>query len=889
MELDHFQDLIDSELMMPMFFLLALLPTQVESVGQVASPGGRPVSEILAFGAEHAVESEVSLGRSYVFFKADGERGLLAWGVPTVQRGGLPVVCVEAGGLRFVRSVADVRDASSGVAMRWTGELSLDEVTGQADVVFPSHRLVGPEAHFESHDIEGFEQLVVADVWSGVDLVLASDRGGLRYDLHVDPGVDPSVIEFVTETPFELVESGRLVFADECGVLEQTAPYSFLRETNRPVGTARRAHSARLAESDSEELASSFRRKSETSFGFEVQVPVAAQACADCDLVIDPGVYWSSFIDGNLADWVLDMAFMDDERFVFAGRTETKNGFPVTTGVFPWSDGGSGVEGFVVGVHVPTGLPLFSLLVGGNGYDSVIELEIDPTTKDLILVLATDSTDLPVDAASEPWVIGAAPVMRLDMSTPAVVYSKLISGPANSTGIVDLVVGSGGDLFVTGLAYTQTAPYHATAGSLSEVPLVAIPESPGSTNVITPYASRIDGLTGRVKWRTFVDGPVEFLAISEAGELVFGGKAWVNNHATSLGAVQVSPQAASLDLSAFLQKLSSDGKKVEAATYFDTRAGVYLQGVGVRSGGEVFLAGNAITGAFPATPGAFSTTFEGARKGFVLRMSANLTAIERATLFGDPGHPTGGGFFTFDVDGSGVVTLGGAFPTPQLPLTPGSKLPSEYDGLFLSRLTPDLDKLLFSAMFGWKGGATPPNVSCLGPSGQAMVGGVSLGGNLETVPSSSFPNPKPGLELSGFVVGLDMLPIGVWSYGKSTNPCGGSTALGVDRAPIAGDANFSMYAMEAIPNAVSVLVVSAHADPLGMPAIGVTSFIDLSQPLVWQVVTGPDASGFQMFSLPIPAQLAGKELFAQVVYLDLGACGPAGTWGASNALRLQIQ
>jgi len=98
-----------------------------------------------------------------------------------------------------------------------------------------------------------------------------------------------------------------------------------------------------------------------------------------------------------------------------------------------------------------------------------------------------------------------------------------------------------------------------------------------------------------------------------------------------------------------------------------------------------------------------------------------------------------------------------------------------------------------------------------------------------------------------------------------------------------------MYAMQAIPNAVSVLVVSGFDDPIGAPAIGLTSYIDLSKPLHWSVVPGPDASGFQIFPLPIPAQLAGKELFAQIAYLDLGACGLPGTWGASNALRLQVQ
>ena len=808
----------------------------------------------------------------YVFFESDHASDILAWGVPTLPGGAAPIIAVERDGLRFVRTVAELGDADHGVAMRWADEVDAGAVRGEEEFQFPSYHVVEASGPLAEHWVTGYQRLVVDDVWEGVDLVLRSEAGMPRYDLELEPGVDPAVIGFEVNAPFEIREDGGLVVRSEWGELQQTAPMSY------------------LPDSDAQEVESGFMTRAGGRLGFRAALQGSSER-----LVIDPGVFWSSYIGGNAGDWVSGMTFMDDLRFVFSGYVESKNGFPVIPGTFPWSDGGDDFDGFVVGVDTRSGAPLFSILIGGDGSDVVQWVGCDEGSGDLLVVAGSTSSSFPVEPAVDPWVQSASVLMRLDMSVPSVVYSKYIPGPGSTAHPKAFSLGPDGDLFVAGSAATPDAPYFATPGSWSTVPLTEGPIKPGSATIITPYASRIDVQTGLVEWRTFIDGSFEHLDVSKEGNLVIAGRALAMDHATTPGAYQAVPVGPTAEQISFIHVLSSDGTQLLAASYFGVPQGLSLAelavaGVGVRRDGAVYLGGAVGQGPFPTTSGAYSEGFVSQRDSYIIRMSSDLSHLEAATLFGDP---TAGDEFadvmrTFDVDESGVVTLQGSTFGTGFPQTPGAKEPSEFDSMYLSRLSPDLDRLLYSSLFGFKLTSLAV-ISCIGPSGQAMVGGHTNNPFLETTPTSAFPTYPEDIEGAAFVTGLDMLPIGVWRYGASTSPCGDPIALGVDRAPVAGDASFSMYAMQAVPNAVSVLIVSGHGDPIGAPVSGMTSFIDLTKPLHWSVVPSPDASGFQIFPLPIPTQFGGKELFAQLAYLDLGACGLAGVWGSSNALRLQVQ
>ena len=816
-------------------------------------------------------------GGAYVFFQADLPGEVLAWGVPVMPGGGAPVVAVETDGLRFVRTVEELAVEERGVTMRWGRGRVLADVEGRESFNFPNYRVVDHEGPLEERVITGHERLVVDEIWRGVDLVLYSDEGGLRYDLELEPGVAPSVIGFETNVGFEIDEHGGLSFDTEFGALSQTPPLSYLRENRGEPGL--------LSAAAIDVIDSRFVEKAGGALGFQVN-----RSDGGGTLVIDPGIYWSSYIGGDADDWVRGMAFIDDQRFVFGGQSITKNGFPVIAGAFPWSDGSEGYEGFVVGVNTRTGQPLFSLLIGGDGNDGVYWVGVDDATDDIFLLVGSSSSDFPVAPSVEPWFESGSILMRLDMDVPALVFSESIPGPANMSIVTDLALGSAGGLYGAGWVFVQSEPYHATPGSASTVPIVEVPFNPQSNVIISPFASRIDSDTGKVVWRTFVDGPYEFISIAPNGPLIMGGAALVDDHHTPPNAYQRAPAASATSFNAFIHTLSADGATALAATYFGVPQGAFLAGVGARMDGSVYLGGSTTEGAFPTTAGTYSPDFVSGLDNFIVRMDKDLSVIEAATLIGapDPGVISGNGATAFAVDASGVGTLHGGVPSSTYPETPGAKSPSEYRSFYFTRVSPDLDRLLFSATFGFSQATGSGDAIEFGPSGQAMIGASTNKVTLETVPTSAFPTLKPG-HTAGYVTGLDMLPIGVWSYGTSSSPCGRPIALGVDRAPVAGDASFSMYAMQAIPNAVSVLVVSGFDDPIGAPAIGLTSYIDLSKPLHWSVVPGPDASGFQIFPLPIPAQLAGKELFAQIAYLDLGACGLPGTWGASNALRLQVQ
>lgn len=136
---------------------------------------------------------------------------------------------------------------------------------------------------------------------------------------------------------------------------------------------------------------------------------------------------------------------------------------------------------------------------------------------------------------------------------------------------------------------------------------------------------------------------------------------------------------------------------------------------------------------------------------------------------------------------------------------------------------------------------------------------------------------------------LDMLPTGVTKYGASTPSCLGEIALGPSRMPADGDAAFSIYASGAPPNGLGLLALGNLRDVPGTPLFGVNVHLGLTGNLFIYPSPPVDPAGFVEHPLPIPPGFVGKTLHAQMVFVDLGSCGPVGSFSASNALTITVQ
>jgi len=146
-------------------------------------------------------------------------------------------------------------------------------------------------------------------------------------------------------------------------------------------------------------------------------------------------------------------------------------------------------------------------------------------------------------------------------------------------------------------------------------------------------------------------------------------------------------------------RLSNNLGSLEVSTFIGSSGNDMGFGLRVNTSGNVFICGMAGGANFPTTPGAHQTTFlgggaGGGMDGFVLRLNANATSLQRSTLLATS---AGDQCFFIDLDNSESVYVygqGGNFPVVgQVYSNPGSTQ-------FITKLNPDLSTVLLSTVVG---------------------------------------------------------------------------------------------------------------------------------------------------------------------------------------------
>lgn len=124
--------------------------------------------------------------------------------------------------------------------------------------------------------------------------------------------------------------------------------------------------------------------------------------------------------------------------------------------------------------------------------------------------------------------------------------------------------------------------------------------------------------------------------------------------------------------------------------------------VAVREDGKVFVGGRTRSSDFPVTAGAFDTQPRGDYDGFVLKLDADLTALEGSTYLGGSGYDY---LSALVVGKKNDVFVAGYTASDNFPVSDkafSSARKGSYD-LFISRLSDDLKTLIASTYYGGTG------------------------------------------------------------------------------------------------------------------------------------------------------------------------------------------
>lgn len=222
----------------------------------------------------------------------------------------------------------------------------------------------------------------------------------------------------------------------------------------------------------------------------------------------------------------------------------------------------------------------------------------------------------------------------------------------------------------------------------------------------------------------------------------------------------------------FLVKLNNTGTAVDFSTFLSSQPNVIPYAVAIDVASNVYVTGyyshaSGQTAAFPATPGAYQSTWGGDKDAFVMKFNPTGTGLVYATLVGGQYDDSAS---QISVDAYGDATINGPTYSPNYPITPNGLRQASEAGGFITTLNPTGSGLTYSTVLN--------NVLSINlkrdTAGYYYAGG-SAGLNLPTTANAfqrTFPSTGSGTH-EGFLTEID--PSGTLVY---SSYLGGNVYLG---------------------------------------------------------------------------------------------------------------
>ena len=345
-----------------------------------------------------------------------------------------------------------------------------------------------------------------------------------------------------------------------------------------------------------------------------------------------------------------------------------------------------------------------------------------------------DGARIPVEAAYS--VEGCSYGFRLgpsDPGLPLVIDPLLAStflGGARDDFLQDMAVDGAGNVYVTGYTWSMDFPI---AGSPPQG------AAKGNTDV---FVARLDKSLSRLAASTYLGGP----NMDKGNAIVFASNASAVYVAGEAGAgFPVTAGAYDTNFhtgaswyvgDAFVARLNTNLSALAASTYLGGAKGDAATRLAIQpSGSAVALVGWTASPDFPATAGAYDTSYNGGASGiidvFAAKFNSTLSSLQAATFLGAPAYDYAS---DLELDTAGNFYIAGHTLSYNFPATAGAYRPGYYehanfyDG-FVSKLSPALDTLAASTFLG---GVNDDfiNALVLDPYGGVVVAGQTDSGDL---------------------------------------------------------------------------------------------------------------------------------------------------------------
>ncbi|MBL0060902.1 MAG: hypothetical protein IPP40_05280 [bacterium] len=159
-----------------------------------------------------------------------------------------------------------------------------------------------------------YENVIVPEVWPGIDVEYRADQQGVETIYHVKPGADPTQIQMEylgLDAPLRVDAQGNPILKASLGDVKEKAPFACQQE-------------ARMQK----RVDAGFRVMDETRVGYDVGVFDAGK-----ELVVDPLIHSTYFGGDEGLDYPDRTTVLPNGEIVLCG-TSTSSDFPTTTGAY---------------------------------------------------------------------------------------------------------------------------------------------------------------------------------------------------------------------------------------------------------------------------------------------------------------------------------------------------------------------------------------------------------------------------------------------------------------------------------------------------------------------------------------------------------------------------
>ena len=301
-----------------------------------------------------------------------------------------------------------------------------------------------------------------------------------------------------------------------------------------------------------------------------------------------------------------DGIVVDPQGHAHVSGYTADNNFPITPGAFQTTKLGSSNTGFITKFSTDGGSLIYSTFLGGTGQDIINDITVD-TQGYAYVTGATSSTDFPVTpgAFQTTFTGGSTFITKLALDGSALIYSTFLSGTSSSSGR-SISVDTQGNSYITGRVDGPGFPVTANAFQTTY-----------GGGVTDTFASKLSPGGESLIASTYLGGTVA--DVNYSGAIDMQGHIYAAGYTTSPNfplTPEVIPSVFGGGSNIYISIFSADLTKL-LVSYCLGDWGAYNMTVGRE--GAVYVTGQTFSTGFPATPGAFQTTLNGASDAFVTK------------------------------------------------------------------------------------------------------------------------------------------------------------------------------------------------------------------------------------------------------------------------------